>query len=121
MIPLEPDPSVESSVSPENGHLSLDLHARTACCNHESIPLTDAEFELLAYLAARPGQVVGREELFTALLKTEYDGLCRTIDLRVARLRKKLGDNGRHPRLLKSIRAEGYLLVPPDREIPDTD
>lgn len=105
---------------PENGSADrtndwkLDASRRTVSRDRETIELTDAEFDLLAYLAQRVGQVVGREELFTNLLHIEYDGLCRTIDIRVARLRRKLGDNGRRPRILKSVRAEGYLLVRQD-------
>ena len=76
------------------------------------IDLTTAEFDLLWLLASRVGDVVTRDDIYRTLRGIEYDGLDRAIDLRVARLRRKLGDEGKQPRLLKSVRGIGYLLVP---------
>lgn len=114
------DPENGSTDRNTNSNWTLDHSRRTVCRDEQTIELTDAEFDLLAYLAQRAGQVVGREELFNNLLNIEYDGLCRTIDIRVARLRRKLGDNGRRPRILKSVRAEGYLLIPDDHQSCDS-
>jgi len=74
------------------------------------VGVTTAEFDLLWTLASRAGEVVTREDLYASLRGIAYDGLDRSIDLRVARLRRKLGDEGKQPRLLKSIRGAGYLL-----------
>ncbi len=69
---------------------------------------------MLWLLARRAGHAVARREICSRLRGFPYDGLDRTVDLRVARLRRKLGDDARHPRLIKSIRGEGYMLVRED-------
>lgn len=92
------------------GPLEVDRGARTVRLDGRNVDVTSAEFDLLWALASRAGEVVTRDELFTALRGIAYDGLDRSIDLRVARLRRKLGDEGKFPRLLKSVRGTGYLL-----------
>ncbi|HOI12055.1 MAG TPA: winged helix-turn-helix domain-containing protein, partial [Myxococcota bacterium] len=67
--------------------------------------------DLLWYLAARAGQVVTRESLYVDLRGVAWDGLDRSIDIAVARLRRKLGDDGKHPQIVKSVRGSGYLLA----------
>jgi two-component system response regulator RstA len=94
------------------GSLLLDPNTRTATLEGVALELTTSEWELLAYLATRAGTVVEREELHQALRGFPWDGVDRSIDLRVSRLRKKLGDEAKPARLLKSIRGTGYLLVP---------
>lgn len=74
------------------------------------IELTTAEFDLLAYLAQRAGKIVSRNELSEALQNEAYDPQDRSIDLRISRLRRKLGDNQSNPARIKSVRGTGYLL-----------
>jgi two-component system response regulator RstA len=93
------------------GPLILDGAKRTVSFHDQPIELTTTEFDLLWYFAKRAGQVVNREELYLDLRGIEWDGLDRSIDINVARLRKKLGDDGKHPQLIKSIRGAGYLLA----------
>jgi DNA-binding response OmpR family regulator len=93
------------------GNLILDRNSRTAAREGFDIRLTSSEFDLLWYLAARAGQVVSRDELYRQILKTEYDGQNRTIDLRVSRLRRKLNFSNDQRRLIKSIRFEGYCMA----------
>jgi DNA-binding response OmpR family regulator len=76
------------------------------------IPLTSGEFDLLWMLAEQAGRVVPREQVFKQLRGFEYNGFDRAIDIRIARLRRKLGDNGKHPALIHSIRGVGYMLSP---------
>ena len=76
------------------------------------VDLTGAEYELLVYLAMRKGQIVGREQIYRDIRKIEWDGMDRSIDLRVTRLRRKLGDDARAPKIIKSVRGEGYLMSP---------
>jgi two-component system, OmpR family, response regulator len=71
------------------------------------VDLTDAEFDLVAYLQAREGEVVSRDELSLALRGIPYDGLDRSLDARVSRIRRKLKDDGT---MLRSVRGEGYLM-----------
>jgi two-component system response regulator RstA len=93
------------------GSLWIDVAAREARFDGRMLELTAAEFDLLHYLAERAGQVVRREHISRDLRGIEWDGLDRTIDIRVARLRRKLGDAGRSPEVIKSVRGEGYLLA----------
>ncbi len=93
------------------GRLLVDPASRTASYDGRALDLTTAEFDLLWYLAARAGRVVSREEIYRNLRGIEYDGLDRSMDLRVARLRRKLGDDAKQPRLIKTVRGVGYLLV----------
>ena len=82
-------------------------------CGGTAQPWTSSgEFDLLLYLARRPGQTITRDALYKDVRGIEYDGLDRSIDLRIARLRKKLGDDAKQPALIKSVRGEGYLLAP---------
>jgi two-component system response regulator RstA len=93
------------------GKLEIDRSTRAAYLGRQLLELTASEFELLEYLERRAGQVVSREEICRDLRGVEWDGLDRSIDLRVTRLRRKLGDGGKHPKLIKSIRGEGYLMA----------
>ena len=116
--PSSPSAGEESPEQVEVGPLSEDRARRVATLDGQSLDLTTAEFDLLWYLCRRAGEVLSRERIYSELRGIEYDGLDRSIDLRVARLRRKLGDDGKQPRLIKSIRGTGYLLVPPDEEAP---
>lgn len=93
------------------GALVLDASNRTATYRGEALDLTTAEFELLWYLGNHAGDVVEREQLYIDVRGVAWDGVDRSIDLRVSRLRKKLGDTEKPPQLLKSVRGTGYLLV----------
>lgn len=93
------------------GSLLVDAGNRTVTVAGNEVVLTTSEFDLLHFMASHPGEVLSRGRLYPELLGFDYDGLDRTIDLRITRLRKKLGDDGRDPRLIKSIRGEGYLMV----------
>ncbi len=91
--------------------LTIDPRRRTAELAGRELDLTTAEFDLLYYLAERSGQVIERDDIYRELRGIEWDGLDRSIDLRVARLRRKIGDDARHPRRIKSVRGSGYLMV----------
>lgn len=77
--------------------------------NSNVISLTDAEFELLWLLASQAGQLLSRDDINRELRGLEHDGMDRTIDLRISRLRKKLGDDSKEPAIIKSVRGKGYL------------
>ncbi|PXF28809.1 chemotaxis protein CheY [Pokkaliibacter plantistimulans] len=95
----------------EFGNLVLDNGKREAWLNDESIDLTSAEFDLLWLLASNAGRVLTREEIFTALRGIAYDGQDRSIDVRISRIRPKIGDDPIHPRRIKTVRSRGYLFV----------
>ncbi len=91
--------------------LVVDRSMREAWLDDKSIDLTSAEFDLLWLLASSAGRVLSREEIFTALRGIEYDGQDRSIDVRVSRIRPKIGDDPVHPRRIKTVRSKGYLFV----------
>lgn len=103
--------SITDESSAANKTLRIDLKNRKAYLNGRALDLTDAEFDLLAYLKAHAGEQLTREQLSKDVCGTEYDGLDRTVDVRVGRLRTKLGDDAKHSRWIKSIRGVGYLFV----------
>ncbi|WP_251360025.1 response regulator [Kangiella sp. TOML190] len=92
-------------------NLAIDPKSRTVTVANEMVHLTTAEYNLLWLLAEKSGEVLSREELHRKTFRIEYDGLDRSIDLRISRLRKKLGDDPRVPFIIKTIRGEGYLLA----------
>lgn len=102
---------LQSSTSLVLGALQIDATSRCVRIEGAEISLSTSEFDLLWFFAERAGQVVTRESLYAELLGREFDGLDRAIDLRVSRLRKRLGDDAGDPKMLKSIRGTGYLLV----------
>ncbi|MCK5800110.1 MAG: response regulator [Deltaproteobacteria bacterium] len=101
------------------GDLVVDAAARTVHLSDIPIALTTAEFDLLWFLACHAGEIVTRDAAYLELRGIEYDGLDRSIDLRVARLRKKLRDDAKTPQIIKSIRGEGYLLAHQRPRHPD--
>lgn len=94
------------------GPLLIDNALREAWLGGAGIELTSAEFDLLWLLVANAGRILSREEIFTALRGIGYDGQDRSIDVRISRIRPKIGDDPEHPRLIKTIRSKGYLFVP---------
>ncbi len=105
------DESVSSIKKITIGALTIDAANRMVWLNNQQIEMTTAEFELLYYLAQHPGEVLTRDQIYPAVRGFEYDGVDRSIDLRIARLRKKLGDDTKNPHRIKAIRSTGYLLA----------
>ena len=91
--------------------LLIDTTNRSVSIGDHNIDLTTAEFDLLWLLAKNAGKVIPRDELYQELHGVRYDGLDRSIDLRVSRLRKKIGDDPVQPQRIKSVRSVGYLLA----------
>ncbi|MDH4612267.1 response regulator [Pseudomonas sp. BN102] len=104
-------PVVENQRRLEFGPLVIDNAMREAWLNERSIELTSAEFDLLWLLAVNAGRILSREEIFNSLRGIEYDGQDRSIDVRISRIRPKIGDDPMHPRLIKTVRSKGYLFV----------
>ncbi|MDD2161758.1 response regulator [Pseudomonas sp. MIL19] len=93
------------------GPLVIDSAMREAWLGEQGIELTSAEFDLLWLLTSNAGRILSREEIFNALRGIEYDGQDRSIDVRISRIRPKIGDDPMHPRLIKTVRSKGYLFV----------
>src|SRR5690606_3377960 len=94
------------------GSLRVSESSHRVWLDGEEISLTTQEFELLRVLARSAGTILSREELFKRVRGIEYDGLDRSIDGRISKLRKKLGDDALTPRRIRTIWGKGYLLVP---------
>lgn len=94
----------------EFGQLSIQPDSRTVILYQQEIPMTTAEFDLLLLLAKDAGKVLTRDQLLMALKGIDFDGLDRTIDIHISRLRRKLDDNIENPKKIKTIRGKGYLL-----------
>ena len=93
------------------GELVVDAGARTATYRGEVVPLTSYEFSLLKALAERAGRVLSREQLMEIAKGNAEESFDRSIDVHVSRLRHKLGDDPKRPRLLKTVRGAGYVLA----------
>ncbi len=78
----------------------------------EVIELTTGEFDLLHVLAQHPGRVKNRDQLLQETHHREAGPFDRTIDVQIGRLRKKLGDDGKSPKLIKAVRGVGYVFTP---------
>lgn len=94
-----------------NELLNIDCHKRIVTCRGQEVALTSAEFDLLWVLTLNAGEIISRDQLHREIFRLDYDGFDRSIDLRVSRLRKKLGDDPKEPQLIKTIRNKGYLLA----------
>ncbi|GAA0534696.1 DNA-binding response OmpR family regulator [Saccharopolyspora erythraea NRRL 2338] len=97
----------------EVGGLRIDLDSRAATLDGAELELTRREFDLLAYLAARPGRVVPRRELLAQVWRQSY-GDDQTIDVHLSWLRRKLGESAATPRYLHTVRGVGVKLVAPE-------
>jgi DNA-binding response OmpR family regulator len=102
--------SAESDIT--LGSLRISCQAQEVTLRGDSVPLTTHEFELLRLLAQHAGSVLSRDEIFHHLRGIDYDGLDRSIDGRISKLRKKLGDSATEPTRIKTVWGKGYLLVP---------
>lgn len=93
------------------GNVSINPLSRAVSVGTTEVTLSSNEFDLLFFLACRAGEIQSREMLYQQLYKREYDGLDRTLDVRVSHLRKKLGDAGA-PEKIKTVWGHGYLFAP---------
>jgi two-component system, OmpR family, alkaline phosphatase synthesis response regulator PhoP len=94
------------------GDLRIDPRRREASIGDRRLDLRAREFDLLAALARDPGAVLSRDALLEDVWGTDFPGETRTVDVHIAEVRKKLGDDGPQ---VETIRGIGYRLVPPPR------
>ncbi|MCE9677870.1 winged helix-turn-helix domain-containing protein [Shewanella sp. AS1] len=94
------------------GKLHIDPLSQTIRLEEKEVDLTSHEFELLWLLASQAGQVMSRQYIYQYLLNIDFDGKDRKIDVRISRLRKKLGDNIETPFRIKTVWGQGYLFAP---------
>jgi DNA-binding response OmpR family regulator len=95
------------------GGITIDALSRVVTLGSAEIDLTKKEFDLLLYLAERPGTVVGKRELLAEVWRQPYGGADKTVDVHLSWLRKKLGETASDPIYLHTIRGVGVRLSAP--------
>ncbi|MCE9580311.1 MAG: response regulator transcription factor [Deltaproteobacteria bacterium] len=96
------------------GRVRLNPQSLTALVDDQPVALSPREFALLRVLVESAGRILSREQLLALATGSTEDAFDRAIDVQVSRLRAKLGDDGRHPRMLKTIRGVGYMFAVDD-------
>ncbi|WP_291993058.1 winged helix-turn-helix domain-containing protein [Candidatus Accumulibacter sp. ACC003] len=118
---LRRSPTMPSAVAGDNraasspaelafGSFRISQSTRSTYLGKDGIDLTTAEFDLLWLLARHAGSVLSRDDLLQELRGIGFDGLDRSIDARISRLRRKLGDDPENPTRIKTVRGKGYLF-----------
>jgi two-component system phosphate regulon response regulator OmpR len=93
--------------------LDLDRHQLIGR-DGEEIPLTGMEFDLLRAFAEHPNRVLSRDQLLTLTRNREWEPFDRSIDIRIARLRRKIEADPDKPKTIKTVRGSGYIFIPKD-------
>lgn len=109
-------PVAESAKSLAFGEFELHLDSRTLTRAGQPVAVTTAEFTLLKLFAQNPGRVLSREQLVELANGPDRVPFDRSIDVRVARLRKKIEPNPDSPVYLRTVWGAGYLFVPDGAE-----
>jgi DNA-binding response OmpR family regulator len=95
------------------GRLRVNTAARVALLDDQPLTLTPVEFDLLAALARARGRVKSREQLLEEIRDRNYDVFDRSIDVHISTLRRKLDDDAKEPRFIRTVRSAGYMLINP--------
>ncbi len=101
------------------GHKVIEFNDWKMDCNsyeifnpdNELVPLTTGEFKLLHVMVSSPNRALSRDHLFDITRGEEYDTFDRALDIQINRLRRKLGDDSRSPRFIKTVRGVGYMFI----------
>ncbi|MCP4638020.1 MAG: response regulator [Methyloversatilis sp.] len=97
---------------------TLDLGARHLVDDGGVVtPLSSGEFRMLNALAENPNRVLSRDQLMDVLAGRDAGPFDRTVDVMISRLRRRLGDDGREPRIIRTLRNEGYVLAGPVEKV----
>ncbi|WP_282807041.1 two-component system response regulator RstA [Hafnia alvei] len=111
--------TIESEATPVNtrngihfGQLRIDPVNRQVTLKDKNINLSTSDFDLLWELATHAGTIMDRDALLLTLRGVSYDGMDRSIDVAISRLRRKLDDNAIDPFRIKTVRNKGYLFAP---------
>lgn len=110
-------PKTEATETEEElvvGALRVKPEARKAILGDRVLVLTPVEFDLLVALARTPGRIKSREVLLDEIRDRNYDVFDRSIDVHISAIRKKLDDDPKTPRFIRTIRSAGYMMVDPD-------
>ena len=94
------------------GSFALDLAARQLTRGEQLVPLSSAEYAVLAALATHPNRPLGRERLRTLAHGRDHEATERSVDVQVLRLRRLIEDNPGSPRFIQTVWGVGYLFAP---------
>jgi DNA-binding response OmpR family regulator len=108
--------TVEAAEEFVAGPLRVRPASRVALLLEEPMVLTPVEFDLLLCLAQAKGRVKTREQLLDAMSDRNFDVFDRSIDVHISALRKKLGDDPKSPRFIRTLRSAGYMLIDPESD-----
>jgi two-component system phosphate regulon response regulator OmpR len=98
------------------GRCALDLRSRQLFdADERDVPITAMEFDLLKTFVEHPNQVLSRDRLLTLTRNREWEPFDRSIDIRIARLRRKVEADPENPLAIRTVRGAGYMFVPPSR------
>ncbi|MCU7646927.1 winged helix-turn-helix domain-containing protein [Pseudomonas piscis] len=106
-----PEPAAQRGAL-EFGVLNIDRSSREVRLAGEPVELTTMEFELLWLLASSAGKTLSRDDILNRMRGIEFDGLNRSVDVYISKLRHKLKDNPREPACIKTVWGKGYLFNP---------
>ena len=111
-----PGSPTDDGVQPEVvvGPLRVNPNNRVALLDDRPLLLTPVEFDILHSLAKARGRVKTREQLLDEIRDREWEVFDRSVDVHIAALRRKLGDDARQPRFIRTLRSAGYMLVDPE-------
>lgn len=108
---MSSEPAERSSGVLTFGQFSISQSNRTVVWKNEEVACTEVEFELLWLLASHAGQIISRDTIYQSLNGYQYDGLDRSVDIRISKLRKKFESDTSNPSRIKTVRGKGYLFV----------
>jgi len=94
------------------GELQIDLAARQVCWKGNEIDLKTSDYNLFVILVQAAGHVLSRDELLRRWRGIDFDGMDRTVDVSISRLRRRFNDDAQEPRKIKTVWGRGYLFSP---------
>jgi len=94
-------------------NLQIEQGSRTVRLDAKTLNLTPIEYDLLTSLAGSAGRVLTRDQLLDAVAGRDYEVFDRSVDVHISSLRRKLGDDSRNPRFIKTVRSAGYMFIDP--------
>jgi two-component system response regulator CpxR len=106
-----PPPSAKAERPLVFAELRIEPSSRTVILRDAPLELTPLEFDLLLALARAAGRVLTRDQLLDAVAGRDYEVFDRSIDVHISYLRRKLGDDPKEPRFIKTVRAAGYMFL----------
>src|SRR5690606_25133654 len=101
------------------GRCQLDLRSQQLRdASGREVPLTAMEFQLLKVFIENPNRVLSRDKLLSLTRNREWEPFDRSIDIRIARLRRKVETDPDHPSAIRTVRGTGYMFVPAEGPSP---